>query len=152
MLHLELPHVNVLSKVDLLAAYGRLDFGLDFYTEVFGFVGGGAWACWGRAALCCGAHTHAHAHTHARTHTTLAPPPTTHTTKQVQDLSYLVHAMGRGAWGARYRCVVWRALSSCRHAKGLEGGGRARERARGCPGARARTLGFGLARRRLALS
>lgn len=50
MLHLELPHVNVLSKVDLIAQYGELgelhsmravqalivvlDFNLDFYTEV----------------------------------------------------------------------------------------------------------------------
>ncbi|KAL1682529.1 hypothetical protein EV122DRAFT_203543 [Schizophyllum commune] len=34
MLHLELPHINVLSKVDLLAQYGELDFNLDFYTEV----------------------------------------------------------------------------------------------------------------------
>ncbi|KAJ7030604.1 hypothetical protein C8F04DRAFT_1113027 [Mycena alexandri] len=34
MLHLELPHINVLSKVDLLAQYGDLDFNLDFYTEV----------------------------------------------------------------------------------------------------------------------
>ncbi|KAL5521719.1 hypothetical protein ACEPAF_2467 [Sanghuangporus sanghuang] len=34
MLHLELPHVNVLSKMDLLTQYGELDFNLDFYTEV----------------------------------------------------------------------------------------------------------------------
>jgi hypothetical protein len=53
MLHLELPHVNVLSKVDLVTQYGDLgkqivlrstleadvyphekDFNLDFYTEV----------------------------------------------------------------------------------------------------------------------
>ncbi|KAF7375080.1 GPN-loop GTPase 2 [Mycena sanguinolenta] len=34
MLHLELPHINVLSKIDLLAKYGELDFNLDFYTEV----------------------------------------------------------------------------------------------------------------------
>ncbi|KAL1742464.1 hypothetical protein HDZ31DRAFT_43184 [Schizophyllum fasciatum] len=34
MLHLELPHINVLSKVDLLAQYGELEFNLDFYTEV----------------------------------------------------------------------------------------------------------------------
>eukprot|EP00898_Chlorokybus_atmophyticus_P003427 jgi/Chlat1/4085/Chrsp26S08851 len=34
MLHLELPHVNVLSKVDLIEQYGRLAFNLDFYTEV----------------------------------------------------------------------------------------------------------------------
>lgn len=34
MLHLELPHVNVLSKVDLISKYGDLDFNLDFYTEV----------------------------------------------------------------------------------------------------------------------
>ncbi|KAI0057993.1 cytoplasmic protein [Artomyces pyxidatus] len=34
MLHLELPHINVLSKVDLITHYGDLDFNLDFYTEV----------------------------------------------------------------------------------------------------------------------
>ncbi|KAH8921652.1 hypothetical protein BT69DRAFT_1221262 [Atractiella rhizophila] len=34
MLHLELPHVNVLSKIDLVAAYGELPFNLEFYTEV----------------------------------------------------------------------------------------------------------------------
>ncbi|KAI9459390.1 hypothetical protein F5148DRAFT_1287154 [Russula earlei] len=34
MLHLELPHVNVLSKIDLLSQYGDLDFNLDFYTDV----------------------------------------------------------------------------------------------------------------------
>ncbi|KAF5370331.1 hypothetical protein D9758_007004 [Tetrapyrgos nigripes] len=34
MLHLELPHVNVLSKIDLISQYGELDFNLDFYTEV----------------------------------------------------------------------------------------------------------------------
>ncbi|KAF8056618.1 hypothetical protein FPV67DRAFT_644797 [Lyophyllum atratum] len=34
MLHLELPHVNVLSKVDLISQYGDLDFNLEFYTEV----------------------------------------------------------------------------------------------------------------------
>ena len=33
MLQLELPHVNVLTKIDLLKNYD-LDFGLDFYTEV----------------------------------------------------------------------------------------------------------------------
>ncbi|KAG8945283.1 hypothetical protein FRC04_001060 [Tulasnella sp. 424] len=34
MLHLGLPHVNVLSKLDLISKYGDLDFNLDFYTEV----------------------------------------------------------------------------------------------------------------------
>lgn len=34
MLHMELPHINVLSKADLLEAYGPLAFNLDFYTEV----------------------------------------------------------------------------------------------------------------------
>ena len=34
MLHLELPHVNVLSKTDLIEQYGQLDLNLDFYTEV----------------------------------------------------------------------------------------------------------------------
>ncbi|GAA6042317.1 hypothetical protein JCM8097_003841 [Rhodosporidiobolus ruineniae] len=34
MLQLELPHINVLSKVDLLGQSGELPFNLDFYTEV----------------------------------------------------------------------------------------------------------------------
>ncbi|KAB2076218.1 hypothetical protein ERO13_A06G024300v2 [Gossypium hirsutum] len=34
MLHLELPHVNVLSKIDLIESYGKLSFNLDFYTDV----------------------------------------------------------------------------------------------------------------------
>lgn len=34
MLQLDLPHVNVLSKCDLLKNYGELPFNLDFYTEV----------------------------------------------------------------------------------------------------------------------
>ncbi|XP_018612581.2 GPN-loop GTPase 2 [Scleropages formosus] len=34
MLHVELPHINVLSKVDLIEQYGKLAFNLDFYTEV----------------------------------------------------------------------------------------------------------------------
>ncbi|KAG2435326.1 hypothetical protein HXX76_007401 [Chlamydomonas incerta] len=34
MLHLELPHINVLSKMDLVRQYGKMDFNLDFYTEV----------------------------------------------------------------------------------------------------------------------
>eukprot|EP00731_Ephydatia_muelleri_P032210 Em0023g717a len=34
MVQLELPHVNVLSKVDLMELYGKLTFGLDYYTEV----------------------------------------------------------------------------------------------------------------------
>nr|CAD7257498.1 unnamed protein product [Timema shepardi] len=35
MMQIELPHINVLSKVDLLAQYGdKLLFGLDYYTEV----------------------------------------------------------------------------------------------------------------------
>ena len=34
MLHLELPHVNLLSKIDLIQQYGKLQFNLDFYTEV----------------------------------------------------------------------------------------------------------------------
>lgn len=32
MLHLELPHVNVLSKMDLVQQYGNLAFNLDYYT------------------------------------------------------------------------------------------------------------------------
>ncbi|KAI8594046.1 hypothetical protein BDZ88DRAFT_435501 [Geranomyces variabilis] len=34
MIQLELPHVNVLSKLDLLEAYGKTAFNLEFYTEV----------------------------------------------------------------------------------------------------------------------
>ena len=34
MLSLELPHINVLSKMDLIESYGELAFNLDFYTEV----------------------------------------------------------------------------------------------------------------------
>ncbi|XP_071800903.1 GPN-loop GTPase 2-like [Asterias amurensis] len=34
MLQMELPHVNILSKIDLLEKYGKLAFNLDFYTEV----------------------------------------------------------------------------------------------------------------------
>ena len=34
MLKLELPHVNVLSKVDLIEQYGELPFSLDYFTEV----------------------------------------------------------------------------------------------------------------------
>ena len=34
MLHLELPHINILSKVDCLRNYGRLAFGLPFYCRV----------------------------------------------------------------------------------------------------------------------
>ena len=34
MLHFELPHVNVLSKLDLMEKYRPTDFNLDFYCEV----------------------------------------------------------------------------------------------------------------------
>ena len=34
MLALELPHVNLLSKIDLIESRGDLDFNLDYYTEV----------------------------------------------------------------------------------------------------------------------
>merc|ERR1739838_998938 len=34
MLQIALPHVNLLSKVDLVEKFGRLQFGLDYYTEV----------------------------------------------------------------------------------------------------------------------
>jgi len=34
MLKLELPHVNVLSKVDLIEQYGELPFSLEYFTEV----------------------------------------------------------------------------------------------------------------------
>ncbi|KAJ2399420.1 hypothetical protein GGI23_002669 [Coemansia sp. RSA 2559] len=31
---LEMPHINVLSKIDLLAGLGKLDFNLEYYTSV----------------------------------------------------------------------------------------------------------------------
>ncbi len=34
MVQLEMPHVNILSKIDLLDSYGELPFQLDFFTEV----------------------------------------------------------------------------------------------------------------------
>ncbi|KAI8391165.1 GPN-loop GTPase [Radiomyces spectabilis] len=34
MIQLELPHVNVLSKVDLIESYGKLRFNLQYYTDV----------------------------------------------------------------------------------------------------------------------
>ena len=34
MLKLEIPHINVLSKVDLIEKCDTLPFNLDFYTEV----------------------------------------------------------------------------------------------------------------------
>ena len=34
MVQLEMPQVNLLSKIDLVEAYGELAFGLDFYTDV----------------------------------------------------------------------------------------------------------------------
>ncbi|WCJ29243.1 GPN-loop GTPase QQT1 [Euphorbia peplus] len=34
MIHLELPHINVLSKIDLIGSYGTLAFNLNFYTDV----------------------------------------------------------------------------------------------------------------------
>ena len=34
MLQMDLPHINVLTKIDKLASYGPLPFNLDYYTEV----------------------------------------------------------------------------------------------------------------------
>ncbi|KAL8231231.1 hypothetical protein R6Q57_001009 [Mikania cordata] len=34
MLHMELPHINVFSKIDLIESYGKLPFNLEFYTDV----------------------------------------------------------------------------------------------------------------------
>ncbi|KAG9443349.1 hypothetical protein H6P81_014689 [Aristolochia fimbriata] len=34
MLHLALPHINVLSKIDLIESYGKLAFNLEYYTDV----------------------------------------------------------------------------------------------------------------------
>ena len=33
MMRIELPHINILSKADLIEKYGKLDFDIDFYTE-----------------------------------------------------------------------------------------------------------------------
>ena len=38
MLHLELPHVSVLSKADMVEAYGELPFNLEYFTEVWSYV------------------------------------------------------------------------------------------------------------------
>ncbi|CAG2102598.1 unnamed protein product [Medioppia subpectinata] len=34
MIHLEMPHISVLSKVDLIQKYAKTDFGLDFYCDL----------------------------------------------------------------------------------------------------------------------
>jgi hypothetical protein len=34
MLHIEMPHVNLLSKIDLIEQYGKLSFNLDYYANV----------------------------------------------------------------------------------------------------------------------
>jgi len=34
MLHIALPFLNILSKIDLAEKYGKLPFNLDYYTEV----------------------------------------------------------------------------------------------------------------------
>jgi len=34
MLQVELPHINLLSKVDMVEKYGKLQFNLDYYTDV----------------------------------------------------------------------------------------------------------------------
>jgi hypothetical protein len=34
MVRLELPHVNILSKIDLLESYGKLAYDLDYFTDV----------------------------------------------------------------------------------------------------------------------
>ena len=34
MLQMDLPHINVLTKIDKLASYGPLPFNLEYYTEV----------------------------------------------------------------------------------------------------------------------
>ncbi|CAG0921827.1 unnamed protein product [Notodromas monacha] len=34
MLQLALPHINILSKIDLAQKYGKLEFGLDYYMDV----------------------------------------------------------------------------------------------------------------------
>ena len=34
MINLEMPAVNVLSKIDLITKYGSVDYDLDYYTEL----------------------------------------------------------------------------------------------------------------------
>jgi GPN-loop GTPase len=34
MLQMDLPHINVLTKIDMISSYDRLPFNLDYYTEV----------------------------------------------------------------------------------------------------------------------
>ena len=34
MLHIEMPHVNLLSKIDLIEQYGKLAFNIEFFTDV----------------------------------------------------------------------------------------------------------------------
>ena len=34
MLQMDLPHLNILTKIDKIASYGPLPFNLDYYTEV----------------------------------------------------------------------------------------------------------------------
>ena len=34
MLQMDLPHINVLTKIDKVAGYDPLPFNLDYYTEV----------------------------------------------------------------------------------------------------------------------
>lgn len=34
MIQMDLPHINVLTKIDKLSTYGELAFNLDFYTDV----------------------------------------------------------------------------------------------------------------------
>jgi hypothetical protein len=38
MLHLELPHINVLSKIDLIESYGKLGVGLFFLSCFLNYV------------------------------------------------------------------------------------------------------------------
>ena len=34
MINLEMPAVNILSKIDLITKYGQVDYDLDYYTEL----------------------------------------------------------------------------------------------------------------------
>lgn len=34
MIHIEMPFIHVLSKIDLMESYGRLAFNLEYYTQV----------------------------------------------------------------------------------------------------------------------